>query len=148
MNNIGFYVTVVREKELTTEQKGDLAHVVERAENDPFLCSEGRVLGKSRNKHVLLSQTKKVVGFYTPGRIKCKGVNYSTLHAVYLLPSCRGKGIMQEILKLFFKETKHAMVWIEDANERSINLFTKLNFKKDVKQIHITRTGHWYTLTA
>lgn len=148
MDNIGFYVNIIPEKELTTEQRGDLAHVVERAENDPFLCSEGRVLGKSRNKRVLLSKTKKVIGFYTPGRIKCNGVNYSTLHAVYLLPSCRGKGIMQEVLKLFFKETKLATVWIEETNQRSINLFTKVGLKKELKQTHVGKVGHWYTLTA
>jgi L-amino acid N-acyltransferase YncA len=122
--------------------------VVERAENDPFLKSEGRVLGKSKNKRVLLSQTKKIIGFYTPGRIKINSVNYSMLHAVYLLPSCRGKGIMQEVLKLFFKETKYATVWIEDKNLRSINLFAKLGFEKELQQIHVGKVGHWYILPA
>lgn len=68
----------------------------------------------------------KVVGYFQPR----KGDYYWRSGYVYLGKDYRGKGIMFEALRDFFKDHNPAKAWIANNNLPSQHLFERLGFKK------------------
>lgn len=140
------YVTVKREKELLPEHKRELALVLDQAEQDPFLKGDESVLRHNPSRRAIVWRNEEVVGFFSPEKTSFKGLKCWRPGALYLLPSYRGKGIMEEVLKHFYAEYSPGLAWIDDTNNRSINLFTKLGFVKDKEREFEGKKGHWYFL--
>lgn len=141
-----WFATIKHQKELTLEEKRQLTLLAQLAEEDQFLQSPARTLVNSKSKRAIVTNNNVVIGFYIASNVKFNGINYSSIAGVYLLPSYRGQGTMLHVLKTFFSGNKPATVWINDENKASIKLFTRLNFIKDIYQIHEGKPGHWYTL--
>ena len=140
------YATIKQQRELDFQERHQLAILAELAEEDKFLKSAARMFVKSKNKRAIISSDNVVIGFYLPTNIKFNGISYASITGVYLLSSYRGQGTMLNALKSFFSNNKPATVWIDDRNKDSIKLFTRLDFVKDILQVHEGNAGHWYTL--
>lgn len=140
-------ITTVKQNKLEERFKKQLSSVVSSAEQDPFLMNDSKDIEKSNNKEIIIWENKEVIGFFTPTKTNYKGVSHWRAGALYLITAQRGKGIMEYVLTEFYKKHQMGIVWINDENLRSINLFKKLGFEKDKARDHEGKPGHWYRLS-
>lgn len=141
-------VSVIARNSLSKEQKEEFDIVQEKGYSDPFLKgAETNITGKMDAMVIIHDTDKQVIGFLVPERTSYKGQRHWRSGAVYLKPEYRGRGIMFNVLQEFFLKHNPALAWIDDSNNKSINLFTKLGFIKHKPKDHDGVHGHWYILT-
>jgi hypothetical protein len=121
--------------------------VLRAAEKSKFLGGdETEVIPKKPRCVVILYGPHDMpVGFHTPVQRKLYGKEYWRAGTLFLLPQYEGRGIMKSVLKTFFANHTPCLSWIEDANTKSINLFTSLGFVRGrPKPSWNNEPGHWY----
>jgi RimJ/RimL family protein N-acetyltransferase len=131
---------------LDTYQLDKLKELITQAEQDNFL---GNGQGSGINVKdiiVCILYEDKLIGFYSPVKRWYIDRNYFRAGALYLLPTYRGKGIMEKVLTDYFNWHKPGLAWIDESNTKSIALFKKLGFEQGKAWAgKHDRKGHWYT---
>lgn len=80
------------------------------------------------------------VGFFTPRRTSYKGKTYWRAGMTYIAPTHRRKGIAKLALSKFFCY-RSGLVWIDDTNHASQQLFMSIGFKRTGREL---TGGGWY----
>lgn len=80
-----------------------------------------------------------IVGFLTPRLAKSGFWRFGPL---FLHPDWRGKGIMAQAIRQHLGNVSRAMAWIEDGNEASRALHTRLGFVEKHK-LGYGKVYHW-----
>lgn len=130
--------------QLSLKEASELSKIVNKSIDDEKKNGYNPDRGDLSLRTAVLYEDK-VVGYFQPR----KDDYYWRSGYVYLSKEYRGKGIMFEALKDFFKDHRPAKAWIANNNLASQHLFERLRFKK-VKKFNITKKeedqGWWWIL--
>lgn len=97
-------------------------------------------------ERIVVIEDDQVVGAFEPGVIEYQGRYYSRTNRPYTPKEFRGRGYMQNALRLWYFDKKPAMAWIDDDNVSSIRLFQNVGFVKDHFLHHKGKDGFVYFL--
>lgn len=128
---------------LNEQQKIQYDNLLEESKEEPYLYGKGLVPALSRQ---VIVHDNNVVGCFESGQILFENKMYHRTNRPYTAKAYRGKGLMFDALQDWYSYRRPAMCWIDDDNQASIALFTRLEFIRKEPFFHKEKDGHIYIL--
>lgn len=130
-------------KHLNPNLKEQYEVLLKEADSEPLLYG---IPLDPKTPRIILHQDGIVVGIFEPTLYEYKGVTYFRTNRPYTKKAARGKGYMDTALQHWYQSRQPGWAWIDNANVKSIALFTRLGFVKEDALVHKEKDGFVYLL--
>lgn len=139
---------LVRHHRLSPSEIQSFDSAIAAAKLDPFIGDIDFTDASLLNNLLAIVREpgRDVAGFFAPRRQMASGALHWRCGPLFIVPSLRGQGVMASALRDFFSSRRPGLVWIDDANDSSKLLFSRLGFVKAKPLTHDGRAGHWHAL--
>lgn len=129
---------------LSTALKEQYQHLLEESDSEPSL--DGVKLDPSV-KRIVFIDDGVVIGACEITYTNFEDKSYFRTNRPYLMKQYRGRGLMFEALSYIYRTKRlPSLARINDDNESSIRLFTRLGFVRGRAEVNRGKEGHFYFL--